>query len=66
MNRISYHYLLPKGSDRVEAIVLFLAILELVKQQYVNAEQTSLFSDINISATEKTFLDEEIRLALDD
>jgi len=64
--RISYRSMLPKNYDRIEAIVLFLAILELIKQQYAQAEQTSLFADINIYATEKTFEEKEITLALDD
>lgn len=63
---LSYRNLLPKGHDRIEAIVLFLAILELVKQQYAQANQQSLFTDINISATEKAYLNDEIKLALDD
>lgn len=63
---LSYRHLLPKRHNRIEAIVLFLAILELIKQQYVIAGQSSLFADINLSATEKTYQDEEITLALDD
>lgn len=65
-NHLSYRRLLPKGYNRIEAIVLFLAILELIKQQYVIADQSILFSDIDLSATEKTYQDEEITLALDD
>lgn len=62
---LSYRQMLPKDHDRIEAIVLFLAVLELIKQQYVNAQQAGLFSDINLTATGKTFADEEISLALD-
>lgn len=62
---LSYRQMLPKGCDRIEAIVLFLAVLELIKQQYANAEQESLFGDIQISAMEKTYADDEITLALD-
>ena len=65
-DRLSYRRMLSEGHDRIEAIVLFLAILELIKQQYATAEQTGLFADISISPTEKTFFDEEIQLALDD
>ncbi len=65
-NRLSYRQLLSKDHDRIEAIVLFLAILELIKQQYAEADQPSLFADISISATQKTYLDEEIRLALEE
>ena len=65
-NQLSYRQLLSNNHDRIEAIVLFLAILELIKQQYAQAEQSSLFADINISATQRTFLDEEIKLAMDE
>ncbi len=65
-NRTSYRQMLPEHYDRIEAIVLFLAILELIKQQYATAEQEGLFADINIAATEKTFDGGEITLALDD
>lgn len=63
---LSYRSMLSKGSDRIEAIVLFLAILEMIKQQYVVARQENLFMDIDISATDKTYEDEEIVLALDE
>jgi segregation and condensation protein A len=63
--KLSYRQMLPGKYDRIDAIVLFLAVLELIKQQYVNAEQHGLFSDIQITATEKTFENEEISLALD-
>jgi len=65
-NHLTYRGLLQQGHDRIDAIVLFLAILELVKQQYASAQQKGLFSDINLFATEKTFVDEEIILALDE
>ena len=63
---LSYMRLLPEKYNWIEAIVLFLAILELIKQNYVNAEQEALFSDINISPTEKTFQENEISLALEE
>jgi segregation and condensation protein A len=65
-NNLSYRNLLPRGHNKIEAIILFLAILELIKQQYAIANQESLFSDINISATENTFKNDEIKLALED
>jgi len=63
---LSFRRLLPSHYDRIEAIVLFLAILEMVKQQYIVADQSHLFSDIGLSTTDKTYQDEEITLALDD
>ncbi len=62
----SYRSMLPDQYDRVEAIVLFLAILEMVKQSYATAEQAELFADIYVSASDKTFDNEEIVLALED
>jgi len=58
--------LLPKNHDRIDAIILFLAILELVKQQYASAEQKGLFSDIELNGTDKIYQNEEIRLALEE
>jgi segregation and condensation protein A len=63
---LSYRNLLNKNADKIDAIVLFLAILEMIKQNYALAEQPGLFADINIKATDRTFQDEELQLALDD
>jgi segregation and condensation protein A len=67
---LSYRNFLSGSKNRLDAIVLFLAILELIKQQYVTAQQDMLFKDINIFATEKTLDNSletgEITLALDD
>jgi len=63
---LSYRNLLKKDADKIEAIVLFLAILELIKQNYALAQQEILFGDINIKATQKTFQEEDLQLALDD
>ncbi len=65
-DHLSYRSMLPSHYDRVEAIVLFLAILELIKQQYATASQDGLFTDINVESTDKTFADDEITLALED
>jgi segregation and condensation protein A len=64
--KLSYRNMLPAQYDRIEAIVLFLAILEMVKQRYAVAEQSGLFSDIDISPTDKNFDEDEIVLALED
>ena len=63
---LSYRNLLNKDADKIDAIVLFLAILEMIKQNYAFAEQLSLFADISIKATDKTYQEEELQLALDD
>lgn len=64
--KLSYKSLLPKDYDRIDAIILFLAILELVKQQYATAEQNGLFADIELSGLDKIFQNEEITLALEE
>lgn len=64
--KLTYRQMLPGKYDRIDAIVLFLAVLELIKQQYANAEQQGLFFDIQITATEKTYETDEITLALDE
>lgn len=62
---LSYRKMLSGTHDRIEAIVLFLAVLELIKQKYVNATQEGLFTDINLFSTEESITDEEITLALE-
>lgn len=64
--RISYRDMLMGKHDRIDAIVLFLAILELIKQQYVIADQKDLFSNIQIDPTEKTYQNDELTLALEE
>jgi segregation and condensation protein A len=49
---LSFRQLLGQGGDRTEVIVSFLAILELVKQRTVSAEQGELFSDITVKKIE--------------
>jgi segregation and condensation protein A len=66
VDKLSYRNLLQKDADKIESIVLFLAILEMIKQNYAFAEQEVLFSDISIMPTEKTFKGDEFQLALDD
>jgi segregation and condensation protein A len=47
--RISFQSLLRRAASRVEIIVTFLAVLELVKQYVVEVQQDNLFGDIVIS-----------------
>lgn len=44
----SFHELVVDRADRVEVVVTFMAILELVKQQAICARQDELFADITI------------------
>jgi chromatin segregation and condensation protein Rec8/ScpA/Scc1 (kleisin family) len=37
------------AKDKIEVIVSFLALLEMIKQRIITAEQRELFEDIRIS-----------------
>lgn len=45
----SFHAFLGESANRTEAIVSFLALLELVKQRFVIVDQKDLFHDIGIT-----------------
>ncbi len=49
----SFHGLIGKEHTRLDMVVLFLAILELVKQRMVVTKQDELFSDIQIKGSEE-------------
>jgi segregation and condensation protein A len=49
---ISFRGLLRRVTSRVEVIVTFLAVLELIKQYVIDVRQDSLFSDIIIVPSE--------------
>ena len=44
--RVSFSHLLERAATRVEIIVTFLAILELIKRRQINAQQDKLFGEI--------------------
>ncbi|HLC95262.1 MAG TPA: segregation/condensation protein A [Patescibacteria group bacterium] len=46
--KTSFVHLMHIASDRVEIVISFLAILEMVKQQTVSVEQVGFFGDIHI------------------
>ncbi|MBI5465791.1 MAG: segregation/condensation protein A [Candidatus Kerfeldbacteria bacterium] len=46
---VSWQTFVGKTGDKLEVIVSFLALLELVKQRRLNVEQSGLFHDITIS-----------------
>ncbi len=48
INNISFEDILGKKDNKVEVVVSFLAILELVKQREVVIKQNKLFGDLNI------------------
>jgi chromatin segregation and condensation protein Rec8/ScpA/Scc1 (kleisin family) len=48
---VTFKHLLSRKPTRVEAAVTLQAILELIKQRTVQAQQQELFGDIMIEAT---------------
>jgi len=60
--RASFRALLNPGASRLEIVVTFLAMLELVKRYRIHAEQQGLFNDIEISRMEDWKEDEEIEI----
>jgi len=56
----TFHALLEPGASRLEIVVTFLAMLELVKRYHIHAHQEDLFSGIAIDRMEDWKEDEEI------
>jgi len=56
----TFRELLNQEASRLEVVVTFLAMLELVKRYHIQARQEGLFSDIEIDRTEDWKEDEEI------
>jgi len=54
--------LLGQKPTRLEVVVTFLALLELVKRYRVSAQQERLFSDIQIEKLEEWGIDEELEI----
>ena len=50
-NSVSVSYL-PGSQSRVQVIVTFLSILELMKMGYIHVEQDELFDDIQVDVTQ--------------
>jgi segregation and condensation protein A len=47
----TFHSFLKQRNDRLEVVVTFLAMLELIKRHVVNASQLDLFGEIEVQAT---------------
>lgn len=45
---VKFHHLIAKAKNKVEVIVNFLAVLELLKQRHIVVTQEKMFGDINI------------------
>lgn len=62
----NFSELLNGNTSRIDTIVVFLAILELVKQHYIEIKQDSLFSEIQIQADLASFEKDQLELVIED
>jgi segregation and condensation protein A len=62
VERASFKALLNQGASRLEIVVTFLAMLELVKRYRIQAHQDGLFGEIEIDRMEDWREDEEIEI----
>lgn len=62
VGRSTFRALLNQGASRLEVVVTFLAMLELVKRYRIQARQEDLFSDIEIDRSEDWEEDEDIEI----
>ena len=62
MERSSFSELTKDSTSRLEIVVTFLAMLELIKRYRLQAHQEGLFSDIEIDRMEDWSEDEEIEI----
>jgi segregation and condensation protein A len=62
VERSTFRTLLTQGASRLEIVVTFLAMLELIKRYRIQAAQEGLFGDIEIARMEGWQEDEEIEL----
>jgi segregation and condensation protein A len=59
---MTFSGLIADKATRVEIVVTFLALLELVKRYRVTARQETLFGDIEFERSEEWADDEEIEI----
>jgi len=49
--KIAFHETIEKAESKIDVVVTFLAMLEMIKQKVVSVQQTELFGDIIIKKT---------------
>jgi len=60
--RFTFRNILSNKPSRIEIVVSFLALLELIKRHLVNANQSTLFGDIEIEQSDRWDENEEFEL----
>ena len=64
--KTSFSEIMGESNDRLQAIVVFLAILELVKQRLITTEQASNFGDITLLPEQELFETDEAEIQIDE
>jgi segregation and condensation protein A len=59
---ITFQNLIKENRTRLDIVVTFLAVLELVKRHFVQARQDQLFGDISLESTENWNQEEDFEL----
>jgi len=62
IQRMTFSGLITDKSTRVEIVVTFLALLELIKRYHISAKQETLFGDIEFERTDNWDANEEIEI----
>jgi Uncharacterized conserved protein len=50
VRRISFRELVPNAADRYDVVVSFVAVLQMMRDRYLDAEQNSLYGEITVLA----------------
>ena len=66
MGKTSFRRVLSKRTSRVEIVVTFLALLELVKQHIITANQTELFGDIDLNSSGELINNLEVEIEFEE
>lgn len=64
-SRITFHTILEGAHSRLEIVVSFIAILELIKQQRVSVQQDTLFGEISVTRGENWSEDQDVDFELE-
>jgi segregation and condensation protein A len=62
IQRMTFSGLITDKSSRIEIVVTFLALLELIKRYHISAHQSELFGDIEFERMDEWKDDEEIEI----
>ena len=62
----SFFALIGNEKTKINLLIVFLALLELIKQDYVITEQDEVFGDFTVIATDKITHGGDLELSLDD